>query len=295
MKKFLLSILLASLSTVLLATNPFDLKLYPNGVAESNNLTGEITQDDYGRIGNVSDPIVTVYLPDHKVATGQAVVVCPGGGYSYVSSKNEGLMPAQWLVARGIAAIVLRYRMPNGHNDIPIKDALTAIELVRTNAGKWNINPAEVGIMGFSAGGHLASTAITHFTNADNRPDFGILVYPVITLDERYTHVGTRTNLIGKGFNAELVELYSNEKQVKENTPPTFIAHCTDDRTVPVKNATMMYDALVAQKITTEMHIYTKGGHGWGFRENKLPYFQEFSASLGRWLTERHAEVQPKR
>jgi len=287
MRRILLSLIAVSaLFSALASRQPFTVRLYPDGPAESNGLTGDAAVSEQGYITNISDPTVTVYLPDKKKATGQIVVICPGGGYRFVSSFNEGRDVAAWMTGRGIAAVELHYRLPNGHHSIPVSDALAAIEYAKANASAWGCDPSQVGIIGFSAGGHLAASASTLFTGEKNRPAFSILIYPVITMDERYTHHGTRQSLLGAGYKAEMVERYSTEKQVGKNTPPTFIALCTDDRTVDPRNSTMYYDALVAAKVPAEMHVYPKGGHGWGFDRSRLTDFRpEFDRALERWLS----------
>ena len=180
---------------------------------------------------------------------------------------------------------MLRYRMPNGHHDIPLHDARTAIALLRDHAAEWGIDPHQVGIMGFSAGGHLASTVSTHFENDSQRPDFSILVYPVITMDERYTHKVSREELIGRDAPIELVDRYSHEKQVSDRTPVTFLALSDDDGGVPPVNSTMYYEALKAHGVPAELHVYPSGGHGWGWLET-FKYHDELRTSLDRWLKE---------
>lgn len=288
MRKFLFSLIaLFAFSSAVAGQQPFTVRLYPDGPTDSNGLSGDAVTNQYGYITNISDPTLTVYLPDKKKATGQTVVVCPGGGYGFVSSFNEGRDVAAWMTRHGIAVVELHYRLPNGHHSIPLSDALAAIEYAKKNAAEWGLDADKVGIIGFSAGGHLAASASTLFTE-QSRPAFSILIYPVITFDERYTHRGTRENLIGKGYNADLVERYSTERQVSSATPPTFIAVCTDDRVVDARNSTMYYDALVAHKVPAEMHVYPKGGHGWGFDQSRLSdYRDEFNAALARWLGER--------
>ena len=286
MKKIFLTALVAAVASLAVAQQRIELKLYPDGrPAEENGLTGPETLNEKGILGNSSEGGLTVFLPAEAQATGQAVVVCPGGGYSILSMKNEGYDVAQWLNERGIAAVVLKYRMPNGHHAIPLFDVQTAIRTTRAHAAEWGIDPTQVGVMGFSAGGHLASTAATHLTGVDDRPDFAVLIYPVITMQEKFTHKGSRRNLIGGNTNAELVRLYSNELQVTEHTPPTFLALSDDDKGVNPRNSTAFYDALHAQGIPAELHIYPTGGHGWGF-SNPFDYRDEFSVSLSRWLKE---------
>ncbi len=215
-----------------------------------------------------------------NIATGQAVVICPGGGYVRLAYDWEGLDIAKWLNSKGIAAIVLKYRLPISKNNMvgyksPLLDAKRAIRIVRYYASKWNIEKNKIGVMGFSAGGHLASTLGTHFdygdSNASNeidkmssRPDFMVLGYPVITFTKPFMHRGSRNALLGENPDSSLVNLYSNELQVKEDTPPTFIVHADDDGAVPVENSLVFYEALRQKKIPVEMHIYPEGGHGFG-------------------------------
>ncbi len=234
---------------------------------------------DIVRISQVQEPTIEVYLPAKKNATGQAVVICPGGGYGILAYDWEGQDVAKWLNAQGIAGIVLKYRLPDAASNAephksPLMDAQRAIRTVRYNAEKWNIDKDKVGIMGFSAGGHLASTLGTHFDEKlsaskdlfnyiSARPDFMILIYPVITMKPPYLHQGSRDRLLGLDPSEELVDAFSNELQVKQNTPPTFIVHSTDDKGVPVENSLMFYQALKEQDIPVEMHIYPTGGHGY--------------------------------
>ncbi len=180
------------------------MKLYPHGPSESNGLTRECWIKDFTQLRQVCDPSLTVCFPEKGKANGQAVVVCPGGGYSALAIHHEGFMVADWLNSLGITAVVLKYRMPNGHHQIPLKDAQTALEIVRRHARKWHINSDRIGIMGFSAGGHLASTAATHFTSAANRPAFAVLVYPVVTMGQ-YTHKNSRKELLGENPSRELI------------------------------------------------------------------------------------------
>lgn len=206
-----------------------------------------------------------------------AVVVCPGGGYSYVTMGHEGIEVARLLNEMGVAAFVLKYRLPSDETMIdktigPLQDAQRAIQLVRQRGSEWGINPARVGILGFSAGGHLASTAGTHFGKAviDNpanialRPDFMVLLYPVISFSDSIGHQRSRENLIGKNPPAALIQEYSNELQVTAQTPPAFIVHAEDDRTVPVANSIHFYESLLHNKVPAELHIYPAGGHGFG-------------------------------
>lgn len=283
-KSILIAMLFLGMAVNAGAQAPQPRPLYPNGAPESNGLTkaDEILTDD-GRLANVSEADYYLFLPDKSRATGQAVVIFPGGGYRRVVFDQEGFQAARWLNAHGIAAIVVRYRMPNGHSDIPLKDAHQVIRMVRENAAVWNIDPANVGVMGFSAGGHLAATAATHF-DAGTRPDFAVLFYPVVTLDERSSHTGSRTNLLGPDYKPELVKFYSNELQVTPQTPRTFLALSDDDTAVPPLNSILFYNALQANKVSGELHIYPSGGHGWS---ETFKYKDEVRASLLRWLQQK--------
>ena len=231
-----------------------------------------------GMFRNVTSRTLEIYLPEKGKETGAAVVICPGGGYSVVVYQGEGVSNAKELAKNGIAVFVLKYRLPvdaimTDKSTGPLQDAQQAIKLVRENAVKWNIDPAKIGIMGFSAGGHLASTVATHFEKAliDNpkgtslRPDFQVVVYPVITMQQALTHRDSRKQLLGEQPSQQLVDLFSNELQVKENTPPTYITHAADDNVVDVDNSINYFEALRRHKVPVEMHIYPKGGHGFIF------------------------------
>ena len=224
-----------------------------------------------------SQPALTVFLPDKKIANGTAVVICPGGGYWVTSIVKEGFTLAKEFNKWGVAAFVIKYRMPNDSSMIdkkigPLQDAQRAIQLVRMRAQEWNIDANKVGIMGFSAGGHLASTAATHFDHSyiennkhiNLRPDFSIFIYPVISFQDSIGHIGSRDQLIGKNPPKQLLDSFSNELQVTAHTPPTFLVHATDDDVVPVQNSIAFYEALLQYKIIAEMHIYKAGGHGFG-------------------------------
>lgn len=233
-------------------------------------------------------PTIALYLPSAAQGPTPAIVICPGGGYVRLSMEHEGTVIAQWLRDHGIAGIVLKYRLPvNGYkHPIPLLDARRAIQLVRAKAGEWNINPDQVGIMGFSAGGHLASTAGTNqeiifvepaTANSDEidrvsfRPDFMVLVYPVISMQDDITHKGSKENLLGPNSPAELAERLSNEKQITDKTPPTFLIHADDDKSVPPENSLRFYQGLRKAGVPAEMHIYLQGGHGFGTRPSAGP------------------------
>lgn len=261
------------------AQNPIVIDVWPNGAPNSNGLSGdEVWMDDGARVSNVTKPTLTVFPA--KNPNGLAIVVCPGGGYVRLAMDHEGLDMADWMNNQGITYAVLKYRMPNGHHDVPLSDALEAIRIMKAHAKEWGCE--KVGIMGSSAGGHLASTAATHFTE-DSRPDFQILFYPVVTSDPSYSHHGSIENLCGKDAKQDLLTLYSNEKQVKTNTPPAFIMHSSDDHTVPVANSINYYTALVANNIPAALHVYPTGGHGWGYRDS-LPWKREWTGELEKWL-----------
>ncbi|HYC28243.1 MAG TPA: alpha/beta hydrolase [Chitinophagaceae bacterium] len=276
--------------------------LWPAGKVPNYQKTPEVEKHDSTeivRISLVQKPDISVYLPAKRNATGQAVIICPGGGYTYLSYNWEGSDPARLLCSKGIAAIVLKYRLPNSKSNItpnlsPLMDAKRAIRLVRANAAKWNINKNMVGIMGFSAGGHLASTLGTHFDNGDpnaadsverqgSRPDFMVLIYPVITMSKPIMHKGSRNNLIGENADSSLAKLYSNELQVTKETSPTFLLHTTDNKTVPVENSLLFYQALKDNGVPVEMHIYPKGGHGFGLALDK-GYLEGWSDLLIDWM-----------
>ena len=225
----------------------------------------------------ISKPTLTIFLPEKSKANGTAVIICPGGGYWITSIVKEGFAVARKFNEWGIAAFVLNYRIPNDSSMVdkrigPLQDAQRAIQLARLHAKEWNIDANKVGIMGFSAGGHLASTAATNFqhsyienpVNINLRPDFAILIYPVISFQDKIGHIGSRDQLIGKSPPQNLIDSFSNEMQVTAQTPPTFLVHATDDNTVPVMNSISFYEALLKYKIPAEMHIYKAGGHGFG-------------------------------
>lgn len=224
-------------------------------------------------------PKLTVYLPAEQKATGAAVVICPGGGYGHLAMDHEGHQIAEWLNSLGVAGFILEYRHRNsgggyGH-PIPLQDAQRAVRMVRSRAGRYAVDPNRIGILGFSAGGHLASTAGTHFDKgnaeakdpidrASCRPDFMVLLYPVISLAEPFTHKGSGRNLLGDNPDPKLLDYLSNEKQVTPQTPPTFLVHTYEDKVVPAENSIYFYLALRKANVPAEMHLYQKGPHGFG-------------------------------
>lgn len=231
---------------------------------------------------DIEQPSLRVFLPAPELATGRAVVACPGGGYSGLAVNHEGYDWAPYFNKQGIALIVLKYRMPKGDRTLPISDAKAAMKMVRDSADVWNLNPNDIGIMGSSAGGHLASTIATHAPEV-LRPNFQILFYPVITMDKSFTHMGSHDNLLGKDASAELEKEFSNEKQVTKETPRAFIVYSDDDKVVPPANGVNYYLALNKKGVPSVLHIYPTGGHGWGIREDFL-YKSEMQNELTSWL-----------
>lgn len=237
----------------------------------SKNATGKIV------IANVTSPTVTVFKPAKQDANKTAIIVCPGGGYARLASGHEGSEVAEAFNKIGVTVFVLKYRLPfdscmTNKEIVPLQDLQQTIKIVRDRAAGFDINPAMLGVIGFSAGGHLVSTGITKFTesyientsNTSLRPDFAILGYPVISMDSAICHKGSRNNLLGKKATAAKLNLFSSDMQVTAQTPPTFLVHASDDKSVPVENSIRFYQALIKNKVNAEMHIYQNGGHGFG-------------------------------
>ena len=275
--KSIISMLLLACSASAFSQKGTTMELWPNGAPNTNG-------DDKDKAE------LTVYLPDAKKATGRAVVCCPGGGYTHLAMDHEGHQWASFFNNQGIALIVLKYRMPHGDRFVPISDAEEAMKTVRRNAAAWHINPADVGIMGFSAGGHLASTIATHSTG-DAAPNFQILFYPVITMDPGYTHKGSRDNFLGtfgegKKDQKEMKKLetdYSNDLQVNRTTSRAFLALSDDDKAVPAANGFNYYQQLYKHDVPASIHIYPTGGHGWGYRES-FAFHYNVIFELKAWL-----------
>ncbi len=243
----------------------------------------------------VSIPTLSVFLPKEIKQNQTAVIILPGGGYTHLAFDKEGTKVAEWLNTLGIAAFVLKYRLPNDlimTNKVvgPLQDAQEAIRMVRLNAAIWNIDPAKIGIMGFSAGGHLASTLSTHYdervyetgSKLSARPDFSLLIYPVISMQNDITHKGSQTSLLGQNPSQQDVDFYSNEKQVTPQTPPAFIVHATDDGAVMAENSVNYYLALKKNGVSAELHLYEKGGHGFGLGVNDTSKF--WTKACEEWL-----------
>jgi acetyl esterase/lipase len=250
-----------------------------------------------GALGDADDdtPTLTIYMPPNTTGPMTAVVVAPGGGYLHLSMNLEGRMPANYLNSLGVAAFVLKYRLgPKYHHPIELGDAQRAIRTVRSRAAEWHIAPERIGVMGFSAGGHLASTVSTHFDvgdgtatdpveRASSRPDFAILCYPVITFTETWTHQGSKMALLGDTPDPALVRRLSNETQVTATTPPTFLFHTNADTTVPVENSVQYFLALRRAGVPAELHIFKDGGHGAGLALQD-PVLSEWPKVLANWL-----------
>lgn len=270
--------------------------LWPDGAPEDNGITASETTDPEGRVTNVSVACLYVYAPEKEKNTGLAVIICPGGGYSLLAMKHEGEWFACWLADRGITGIVLKYRLPNHHPQVPLSDASRAIRWVRGKADSWGIRPDRIGIAGFSAGGHLASTAGTHFDAGDpsaadptdrlsSRPDFMLLFYPVISLSPQGNpHIGSRNALLGSARTPAQLDYFSNEKQVTGQTPPAFIVHCDDDPAVSSLNSVRFYMALKQNKVPAVLYVFDRGGHGWGLGE-EFSYYGQWTALLEKWLS----------
>ena len=233
------------------------------------------------RVYNVRKPEMLLRLAPKETMNGTAVIIFPGGAYQRLSIIKEGEEIAAWLNGLGISAFIVKNRLMEFGHPAPLMDGLRAVQLVRKNAERWNINPAKIGILGFSAGGHLAASVGVHFEdtkflvndlkNISARPDFMVLIYPVITFKDPYTHAGSRTALLGEEFSQDLIQFYSNETQVNPLTPPTFLVHGNSDTTVPAENSILFYQALRANNIPAELHIYQVAAHGFGLRAGQGP------------------------
>lgn len=265
----------------------------PNSIPNSVEEVVEERNGEFSGYKGAVNPTLEVVLPKKSDVPTPAVVICPGGGYVRQVYRKEGIDIAKVYADHGVAAFILKYRIPNDETMADksigaLQDAQRAIQMVRQNAEKWNVDPNKVGIMGFSAGGHVASTAATHFKkdyipNPDHislRPDFAILVYPVVSMVEGIAHPGSRENLLGKNPGEAAVTLFSNELQVDEDTPPTWITHTGDDTTVPVANSVRFYNALVENGVPAEMHLYPKGGHGFVLKSPA----EDWMASIFDWM-----------
>ncbi len=282
----LLSLFISSLT---INAQNYTLPLWEEGEIPNYKANGEQEESFINKgiyfLKNIHKPNITVYLPSKGLETGEAVIICPGGGYWNLAYYWEGRDIAKALNTKGIAAIVLKYRLPTTENYIvrhksPLLDAQRAMRMVRYHAKDWNIASDKIGIMGFSAGGHLASTLSTHYDKGNlqakdsieqqsSRPDFSILVYPVISFNGEFTHQGSKKALLGDNPSEELLKNFSNELQVTKDTPPALLIHSSDDKAVPVKNSIVYYEALQKNNVSAEMHIYPYGGHGFSLATGK--------------------------
>jgi acetyl esterase/lipase len=267
-----------------LMAQPKEILLWSNGAPNFNGITTPEVISSKGFPSNVSVPMMYVFLPESENPTAM-ILICPGGGYGGLAITYEGYDFAKWLNEQGIAAVVLKYRMPKGNSEVPVSDALQAIHIIRENASAWNINPDKVGVAGFSAGGHLASTVSTHFPDQSLRPDFEILFYPVITMNDEFTHKGSRKNLLGENPNENLVAKYSNELQVSEQTPPTLLFLSDDDKMVPPRNSVEFYLSLKKHHVKSAMYILPVGSHGFGMKPT-FQYHELILNLIKMWLKE---------
>ncbi|RAJ97795.1 acetyl esterase/lipase [Larkinella arboricola] len=292
-KTLLLSLALTFTGFLCLAQQ--EIPLYPGSVPNAKTSDVKETKRSDQVVLNVVQPTLSIFLPPKEKATGAAVVICPGGGYGVLVMKREGYDVAEAFTKMGVAAFVLKYRLPNEKTMIdpsigPLQDAQQALKTVRQRAKEWGVDSKKIGIMGFSAGGHLAATAGTHFKKPviDNpetvsvRPDFMILIYPVISFRDEIGHSGSRKNLLGASPKPEQVTLFSNELQVDESTPPAFLTHAGDDTVVPVKNSLIFYEALQKKGVSADLHLYTKGEHGY----LKTPAFEEWFGRIRHWMNQ---------
>lgn len=295
MNNFFRAILILMWSTGWLHAQNEEMQLW------SSEIPGSIKADDYNEIYNESldqlrkviNPSLTLFLPEKP--NGTSIVICPGGGYAYLAINKEGYKVAEWLNTLGITAFVLKYRLPS--DDImkdksigPLQDAQEAMRFIRRHAEKWHLNTEKVGVMGFSAGGHLASTLSTHYNDLvykqtdsiSAKPNFSVLVYPVISMDEKIMHKGSRNKLLGNNPSKKLIVKFSNEKQIDSLTPPTFLVHATNDKGVPVENSLSYYLELKKNKISAELHIYQDGKHGFGL--GTIGTSQNWTKHFETWL-----------
>ena len=268
LKSFALLVVLLAVSVSAMAQRSFDVNLWAAKAPNKNGL-----QDT---------AYIKVFLPDAKRATGRAVVICPGGGYALLAMDHEGTQWAPFFNNMGIAAIVLHYRMPNGNVKVPISDAEEALRIVCRNAKNWHINASDVGIMGFSAGGHLASTIATQ-SKADAKPNFQILFYPVITMMQGYTHQGSHDNLLGKDAHKKDEQKYCSDLQVTRLTPRACLLLSDDDHTVMPINSVNYYAELYRHDVHASIYVYPTGGHGWGMNTS-FAYHAEMLTNLKGWL-----------
>ncbi len=297
MKNTALALILAGAAALAHAAIP----LWPEGVPGAKPGIGA-ERNEGGHTSNVSEPSLTMYAPAVDRPSGTAVIICPGGGYVRLATAREGEQYATWLSSLGVTSFVLKYRMAEFGHPAPLQDVLRAVRLVRSQAAKYGIDPNRIGVMGSSAGGHLAASAGTLFDNpagrtgnaldaVSARPDFLMLLYPVITMDPAAAHMGSRKALIGANPSPELVALMSLEKQVSAATPPTLLIHTQADQTVPVENSILFFQALTRAHVPAEMYLFEHGGHGMGMKPG-LGTASGWPRRAEEWLRERKLIVQ---
>ena len=269
------------LALTLSAQEPIEIPLWPDGLPNDNGLPN--TEEDLKRqpVVWVTRPTLSVYPAANP--NGMAVIMCPGGAYAQISLAHEGHDMARWFNNQGITYAVLKYRMPNGHPDVPLSDARQAIRLMRRHAAEWGVDTKLVGIMGASAGGHLAASLANLYDSPETRPDFQVLLYPVISMKDGITHSYSRECLLGAQPDGAQIEKYSMEAQAKTQTPPAFIVLSADDGTVSPENSLSYYRALRRHGVPASLHIYPEGGHGWGFLDS-FPYKGQWTRELENWL-----------
>ena len=271
------------------------INLYPGAIPNSkeSDIIEKGGNPPAAIISGVTKPTLEIYAPEKEKSNGAAVIICPGGSYKVLAYQGEGIRTAKEFMKNGVTAFVLKYRLPDDATMTdkkigPLQDAQQAIKMVRENASKWGIDINRVGIMGFSAGGHLASTEATHYEKAviennDNtnlRPDFLILIYPVISMQDSLTHLDSRANLLGKNPSKLLIDEFSNELHVNEKTPPTYITQAGDDKAVDVDNSIVFYEKLRHHNVPAELHLYPKGGHGFVLSQKT----EEWMMPLFKWM-----------
>lgn len=287
MKTKILLLLLFALSLSALAQDYGQSKniiIWDNETApHSNNLTGDQVEFRKNRLTNVTEAQLMLFPADKQDATGQAVVICPGGAYAHLAMDSEGFLMAQWFAENGVTAAVLKYRMPNENCNVPLEDAVEGLRLLRAESEEYGFDKNKVGIVGCSAGGHLAASVST-IPSEEQRPDFTVLFYPVISSDTAIMHKGTFARLLGENSSQELRDSYSPEKRVSETTPPAFLVLSDDDSGVPPLNSILYYSALKKFSIKASIHIYPSGKHGWGAYPT-FKYKDDWGRSLGDWLS----------
>jgi acetyl esterase/lipase len=299
MKKIYLSILLLIYINMVQAQQIKTIQLYPSGKVpyQLENNVGDVSEYEnqiITRKKTIQSPHIEIYYPaGEKNGEKSAVLICPGGGYGYLSHLKEGVKVAELLNNVGIIGIIMNSRLPDERlmtdkHKVPLTDVHMAMTYLRKNAAELGIKKDKIGVMGFSAGGHLASSAAVQYDTEDLRPDLSLLIYPVITMDTLFTHKGSRQNLLGKKPSEDLVQLYSSEKQITTKAPPTFIVHSTDDAAVPVKNSLVYIDALIKNGVKNcSFHIFPTGGHGYGLAQDKKDALKSWPDLMIAWLKDR--------